>query len=541
MLIKQHKTNLISAAVFSALLVGCGAGEEATSTNTNTNNSPTNITLASTTLTINEGTALQKPSNDLTVRLSKTMTSEVVINYETVDGTAVAGQRYQATSGTLTLAPGERDKSVNITILGNDDYQEDGRFEVMFSLVKGDNVKLLNDKATVIINDDDPEPKVSLEVSRVDVREGVGVVDIFATLDRKSFKNTEATLAISGLASQSNDFSIDSTKITFDANTTRSHTFITILEDDIIEGSETINIELSSVLNGNVGTTKQMQVLILGDLKLNDTGVVSYYNENAYNALIPDASHPHQDADYGLDNDPQYMNKNGFAGASYNKIDDSGNYLPQNAIDHRCVVDQHTGLTWQIKGAPFYYVFQEDPTGDDLTAELEYTRHHYNNSNGKYMWYDANDSENGGSRGGVNKSQLKAPVLAANGACIFPPNEHPLYIADVTQRGCTSDKYVQLTNKDALCGNVDWRLPTINELQTLMIYEDDHRGFDPNFFPDTDKEDASNTGGDFIYLSSTPSVENEASVWCMDVAERRVKLCNKTQLNHVRLVRGNKF
>ena len=74
-----------------------------------------------------------------------------------------------------------------------------------------------------------------------------------------------------------------------------------------------------------------------------------------------------------------------------------------------------------------------------------------------------------------------------------------------------------------------------------MVYEDGHRGFDQDYFPDTYENEASNGAGDFVFLSSTPSVDNDASVWCMDVSSRRVKLCNKNAPHHVRLVRGNEF
>jgi hypothetical protein len=74
-----------------------------------------------------------------------------------------------------------------------------------------------------------------------------------------------------------------------------------------------------------------------------------------------------------------------------------------------------------------------------------------------------------------------------------------------------------------------------------MVYEDQHRGFDQDYFPDTDPSQASQTNSDYVFLSSTPSVDNDASVWCMDVASRRIKLCNKNTPHHVRLVRGNNF
>jgi hypothetical protein len=283
-----------------------------------------------------------------------------------------------------------------------------------------------------------------------------------------------------------------------------------------------------------------MRVIIQGDLKLNDTGVVSFYNNGRFDALTPDGDHPAQDADYGLDTDADFNSRNGVAGFFYNKIDQAGNAMPADATDHSCTFDAHTGLTWELKGDFFYHEFKDDPNDDEEAQEIQYTNTHYNNSNGRYKWYNSDDTKNGGAKGGVNDKELENPVLASQN-CMFPHRDHPLNIPSVTQKGCTTDKYEELINKKALCGFIDWRLPSIDELQTLVVYEDARRGYDTVYFPDSDESDASHQDEDFVYLSSTPSVDNDASVWCLDARERRVKLCNKTDAHHVRLVRGNKF
>ena len=47
----------------------------------------------------------------------------VTVSYETVDGTAIAGEDYEAESGTLTFAPGETEKRVRVNL--HDDFVED--------------------------------------------------------------------------------------------------------------------------------------------------------------------------------------------------------------------------------------------------------------------------------------------------------------------------------------------------------------------------------------------------------------------------------
>ena len=64
------------------------------------------------------------PAVSFEVRLSRAAFGVVTVDYATVDGTAVAGEDYTATSGTLTFAAGERGKTVTVPIL--DDGHDEG-------------------------------------------------------------------------------------------------------------------------------------------------------------------------------------------------------------------------------------------------------------------------------------------------------------------------------------------------------------------------------------------------------------------------------
>ena len=51
-----------------------------------------------------------------TVTLSTPSSSPVTVRYNTIDGTATAGQDYTATSGTLTFAPGQTTQTITVAI-----------------------------------------------------------------------------------------------------------------------------------------------------------------------------------------------------------------------------------------------------------------------------------------------------------------------------------------------------------------------------------------------------------------------------------------
>ena len=68
------------------------------------------------------------------VTLESASSGTVTVNYATADGTAKAGEDYTATSGTLTFAPGETEKTVAVTII-DDEVEDSGE---TFTLVLSD-------------------------------------------------------------------------------------------------------------------------------------------------------------------------------------------------------------------------------------------------------------------------------------------------------------------------------------------------------------------------------------------------------------------
>ena len=62
------------------------------------------------------------------MRLSSEMDNSVTVDYATADGTAHAGDDYVSTSGTLTFAPHERLKYVDVTIIDDGSGEPDETF-----------------------------------------------------------------------------------------------------------------------------------------------------------------------------------------------------------------------------------------------------------------------------------------------------------------------------------------------------------------------------------------------------------------------------
>jgi hypothetical protein len=116
------------------------------------------------TLSIDDVTIIEGNSGTsnaiFTVRLSRTSSTPVTVEYSTANGTAIAGSDYTSTSGTLTIAPGQLTGSIAIPITGDLIYEEtlaSGRNETFFVNLTNpsSNVLLIDGAGTGTITDTD--------------------------------------------------------------------------------------------------------------------------------------------------------------------------------------------------------------------------------------------------------------------------------------------------------------------------------------------------------------------------------------------------
>ena len=92
------------------------------------------------------------------VTLSRARDAVTTVAYATSDGSATAGSDYTATSGTLTLAAGESQKTISVPVL--DDAHNEGTETLTLTLSdpSPSTVKLADAEATGTITNDDPMP-----------------------------------------------------------------------------------------------------------------------------------------------------------------------------------------------------------------------------------------------------------------------------------------------------------------------------------------------------------------------------------------------
>ena len=94
------------------------------------------------------------------VTLSPSSTRTVTVDYATTDDTAKAGEDYTVASGTLTFAPGDTKKTVEVAVL--DDAKDEDRETFTLRLSNASGAALVDAEAVGAITNNDPMPKAWL-------------------------------------------------------------------------------------------------------------------------------------------------------------------------------------------------------------------------------------------------------------------------------------------------------------------------------------------------------------------------------------------
>ncbi len=213
----------------------------------------------------------------ITVRLCEELNQEVTIDYETVDGTALAGSDYTARSRTLTYPAGQQIRRIRVPIIDDDIDEPDEEFAV--HLTGAANVTLPDQsEVTVTILDDDEA--VTVGVLGADVPESVGVAQVRVQLDAQTSSEVSVQFATAdGSATARADYTPVSTAVVFAPGEVEKTVGIPILEDDLVEGDESFTVRLSSPTNAEIGTGTATVTIrdndSLSELAIADSDVVT--------------------------------------------------------------------------------------------------------------------------------------------------------------------------------------------------------------------------------------------------------------------------
>lgn len=218
--------------------------------------------------------------------------------------------------------------------------------------------------------------------------------------------------------------------------------------------------------------------------------IVSPYNDTGvtFAGDYPDTNLPqcdlqsgfNQDCTTGRDTQANLLKVGaGDASFDYTKLDAQGQPLVADAEQWQCVLDNVTGLIWEVKS----------PEGSGLPQDSSFS----------YSWFDEN---------------LPDYSTADNGVC---------------DDNCDTQSYLEKLNTKKLCGFDDWRLPNKIELQDLVHYGRSQPSIDADYFPNTKLG---------FYWTSNLDADDSNSSWSVGFSYGRVAGGVSSEPRMVRAVRG---
>jgi uncharacterized repeat protein (TIGR01451 family)/CSLREA domain-containing protein len=200
--------------------------------------------------TVTETDSGSNTTASFTVSLSGPSALTAQVAWATADGTAVAGLDYSSASGTVSFAPGETTKTVEVVILGDDMDEFDEGYTVGLSTAVDCTIADATG-AGLILDQDDP-PSFAIDDQTVTETDGgsTATASFTVTLSAASGKPIGMDWATAdGTATAGADYTAASGSLSFATGETSKTIDVTVTGDDIDEFDETFTVDLSGETN----------------------------------------------------------------------------------------------------------------------------------------------------------------------------------------------------------------------------------------------------------------------------------------------------
>ena len=444
------------------------------------------------------------------VRLDAPAAADVTVRYATRNGSATAGSDYTSTTGVLVIPAGSTAAQIGVPVLSDLIAEQSEVLHLDLSNVSL-NARLRQASAAGQIDDNEPVASI-VRADATEPQVGTEFLTFYVILDKPAVEPITLTFdTTSASATAGQDFTAETGQVTIPAGSQSTAFGIPLLADALVEGDEYLLATLRTVSSHGRIESRSAQargyILDADDTpalrRLNDTTVDVCAITGGLLAnfgACPQAAAPRQDAEHGrdftLNNDA-----NGTAGFVFAKLDAAGAPLANQAADYAvtpwdCVHDTHTGLYWEVK------------TDNGGLRDKDWT----------YSWYNSTGIQDGGSAGAENL-----------GRCVDAAN-------------CDTQKFVAAVNAVGACGFNDWRLPTRDELLSVVALQPPPTSnllpaYDLRYFPNT-------LAGASYYSTATPRAVliqgtgfDTSQIWAIE-RDGRMSSRAKSAPNPVRLVRG---
>lgn len=273
---------------------------------------------------------------------------------------------------------------------------------------------------------------------------------------------------------------------------TKAVTYVTLPQVDELTAL-VFEAEITDSFGNSVTSQKTINVYPFPVSGINDTGVM----QGADASLSPGA-----DFDFGRDrafaNNVVTKVGQGIDAFDFTRLNSNGDPVDTPTNTWSCVRDNLTGLIWEVKA-------------------IDQASLHYHNQN--FTWYQ--EDFNGNLPGDRNTN---------SNAC------------NISSRECNTQAFLNAVNQQGLCGFFDWRIPTHQELQSIVHYGKAQLPLvDTGFLPHWG--DAQ--GGNLWYWTRQSGAdglraEEARSAWAIDFNSGVDNLLSKSSDAKLRLVRAGR-
>jgi len=213
------------------------------------------------------------------VKLSAPSGQTVTVQFETANDTAIAGNDYVATAGTLSFAPGKTEEAIPVEIIGDALSEATERFSVKLAPPVNATIDR-GGEAFITIRDDDLLPRIS--ISDVSVTEGdTGTVKAAFQVNLSAASGQPVSVnfaTTNGTALAVSDYFPDTGTLDFAPNETSRTLFIQVAGDTLKEADEDFFVVLSNPVNAGIEVGRGRVLIIDNDplpaLSINDVSVV---------------------------------------------------------------------------------------------------------------------------------------------------------------------------------------------------------------------------------------------------------------------------
>ncbi len=237
---------------------GATLGQDASATVTIRDDEPEPV------VSVADATVTEGGTAQVTVSLDRPSVKDVTVRWSVTDGTAGSGDHSGPSARqTVTFKAGETEKTVEVATVQDEVSEGDERFTVTLSDPSGATLGA-DASATVTVEDDDPEPVVT--VADTTVTEG-GKAQVVISLDRPSAKEVTVSWSVTDGTAGSGDHSGPSAPqtITFTAGETEKTVEVATVQDEVSEGDETFTVTLSDPSGATLGADASATVTVEDD------------------------------------------------------------------------------------------------------------------------------------------------------------------------------------------------------------------------------------------------------------------------------------